>query len=372
MPIQRCTCGAKYRLPESAVGKRVKCKKCGAVFSVKTDRSPDRDASMEDDVFAELAAAATKAKAAPVVPRTDQDASAQPSPSVVTAVPRRAPQSPQTSRALGAFITDFFKSMQLLFSAGNLIVFLIVWFLLVLGHVILPFAFCLGWPGMIVITGWYCTFRFDVIGRAVAGDSDLPTLSLSQGAMDDIILPLVRWLASWLYVLAPAIAYYVYRAALTSFRLDPNGQKDLLKALLGGITGLLQSKQGDDTVLVVLLYAGLALWPMVILCVTVGGFETLLRVDQMLLTVLKTLPAYLLTTAVIIGTELTCDALDRQLRQSMIASAAGAFNFSKLVNRFLLWAIAAQALYLFFDILSLRAIGIYYRNFKHRFAWEWE
>ena len=34
MPTQRCECGAKYRFPESSLGKRAKCKKCGAVFKL--------------------------------------------------------------------------------------------------------------------------------------------------------------------------------------------------------------------------------------------------------------------------------------------------------------------------------------------------
>jgi hypothetical protein len=47
-------------------------------------------------------------------------------------------------------------------------------------------------------------------------------------------------------------------------------------------------------------------------------------------------------------------------------------NFSKLFNRFLGLGTLVPAMSLFFDILMLRAIGLYYRHFKSQFAWQWE
>lgn len=37
MPKFQCACGAKYRFPDSAMGKKAKCKRCGVVFTLEVD-----------------------------------------------------------------------------------------------------------------------------------------------------------------------------------------------------------------------------------------------------------------------------------------------------------------------------------------------
>ena len=34
MPTQHCDCGARYRFPDTAIGKRAKCKKCGTILTL--------------------------------------------------------------------------------------------------------------------------------------------------------------------------------------------------------------------------------------------------------------------------------------------------------------------------------------------------
>src|SRR5262245_15021504 len=64
------SCSAKYRLPDTAAGKRGKCKKCGHEFRVPTDEpleiAPLPPESSDDDLLAGLGAGA--ALATPNIP----------------------------------------------------------------------------------------------------------------------------------------------------------------------------------------------------------------------------------------------------------------------------------------------------------------
>ncbi|UCC29569.1 MAG: rhomboid family intramembrane serine protease [Phycisphaerales bacterium] len=68
MPTSHCQCGAKYRYSESSIGKRAKCKKCGAVFTLKPEDDDGPIPLTDDsDMRDEIAAAAARARAAAAV-----------------------------------------------------------------------------------------------------------------------------------------------------------------------------------------------------------------------------------------------------------------------------------------------------------------
>ncbi len=58
MPTQYCQCGAKYRFPDSSIGKRAKCKKCGAVITLADEGANSPILLADDDVMHEAARAA--------------------------------------------------------------------------------------------------------------------------------------------------------------------------------------------------------------------------------------------------------------------------------------------------------------------------
>jgi hypothetical protein len=103
-----------------------------------------------------------------------------------------------------------------------------------------------------------------------------------------------------------------------------------------------------------LLLAGMVLWPMLALSVTMGGFSTLARVDLMALTIVKSLPVYLFTVAVVFGAFLVLGVLD------VVKEVFGLFA-----------AVIVIGAGLYLQIVALRMIGLYYHHFKHRFAWSW-
>ena len=68
MPTIHCQCGAKYRFPESSIGKRAKCKKCGTVFVLEPDDDEGTIPLADDaEVRDEVAVAAEEAKAATAI-----------------------------------------------------------------------------------------------------------------------------------------------------------------------------------------------------------------------------------------------------------------------------------------------------------------
>ena len=57
MPTKHCECGAKYRFPEESVGKRAKCKKCGAIFTLEDEDEIKVVPLAEPDSLGDLASA---------------------------------------------------------------------------------------------------------------------------------------------------------------------------------------------------------------------------------------------------------------------------------------------------------------------------
>ncbi len=118
-----------------------------------------------------------------------------------------------------------------------------------------------------------------------------------------------------------------------------------------------------------LVCLGVALWPMVVLCVALGGFESLYRVDLIALTIIRTLPAYVLTLALMFGAIVllrvlgTGTAVNAVSRDS--ATSGGAIGSSVLVH------ILTVGLSVYLDIVLMRLIGLYYHHFKGRFAYDW-
>jgi hypothetical protein len=201
----------------------------------------------------------------------------------------------------------------------------------------------------VIILGWYCAFRFSVIVEASAGEEDLPVFNPTAGGWEGIILPLFSWIGSWAIVLLPAFA-----TVLIAWDFGWLSVGGLAALLAGGVSGLVQGALlAKAIVFVVLTLAGLFMWPLLILCVAIGGFATLRRVDLIFATMVKTFPIYLLTVAIVFGTAFIVPALD---------DLPGG-----LIGNVLIIGISLYA-----EIVALRAIGLYYHHFKHRFAWSWD
>ncbi len=401
MLVQQCGCGQQYRLPDSAAGKKAKCKKCGAVFVVEAPRtnSPGTETSKaqaprktsprteairaesprarpasrptpsegDDFLLAEFAAATQRAAMAPKP--SPMEAASGDDGLALGSVSEEYEHGPATAAAPaeGARPEGYFQSLLWTFlfptTPANLITFLIIWFFLCLSALVLQMAPFVGMVGQFIIFGWYSAFRFNVIAAAAGGEEELPSLSMSEGAMEDIVMPVLRWIGSWVIVLLPAIGHAAY--AIQAGHLTGG---DLLGALSGGVTGLLTSATGEMGLFVFLVYAGLFVWPIVALCVALSGFESLQRVDLIVLTILRTLPGYVPTVILVFGSAWLDQWLSGLVGAQMVG---GKKQLSAVMTSFALWVVLAAAIELYFEIVAMRAIGLYYRHFKHRFAWDW-
>ncbi len=373
MPSYKCKCGAKYKLPETSIGKKAKCKHCNLVFVVKDDKqaAPKQIESDPNDLFADIEAAVSRSKTETATERVTVDPyaamTAAYGPAVVTATPSAPSKATKTPSVATGYGHALLRALQFPFSIHNGIVFMIIWFILAVQGTILPRAGCVGLLAIIIISGWYCTFCFDIVGEAAANRDDLPKISFDQGFMDDIIIPFFSWIGSWLVVLAPAIIYLTVKAA--GILSDPANASIIASGDFGALADELEDGQ---VVFYVLFYGGIAMWPMVILCVALGGFSTIGRIDLLMLTIVKTLPVYLLTAGIFLATEYTSGLLQEYLKGTIVMpKAAGATSFMDIFGIVMLWIALARGVELYFTVVALKAIGAYYYYFKDKFAWSW-
>lgn len=366
MPVQACSCGAKYKLPDDSIGKKAKCKRCGASFRI-TGAAPERaappvaPAAPRDALWDDLASAAGGARVEPALPRGEPE----PARERATPAKRRERSAAAAPGVTGAFIGDVIKTLQFPFNASNLTVFLVVWVIRCVGAVLLPFALCFGFIGQLIIAGWYSSFRFDIVGESAKGERDLPNLSVSEGWAASIVVPLLKWVGTWAIVLLPAAAYLF--DMVRSGKLD---SKAVLDSLGQGLTGLLAGRAGDATTFMVLVYAGLALWPMVLLCVVLDGFGAVLRLPQFALTILRTLPGYVLTVLFVFGAFYVETVANRQIAGAIARAAGG--SLTARLGGFAVAIVVGLLIAQYFEIVALRTIGHYYRHYRQRFAYPWE
>ena len=339
MPTKECQCGARYRFPESVMGKRAKCQKCGAVLTLEAEVDPG------------------------VLAIRDEPAAPEPAPPMSSAYVPSAESAGRLGHAVveedtspPSYARSLLQTLLFPTELANLGPLIFMWAMVFISAALLPFAPCVGGLGQIIILGWYSAFRLSVIEDAAAGEKQLPTLALTNGAYDDILVPFLKWVGSWVIVLAPALIYLLVMVSLgLSTPASP-------AALLQGLGGILPYATGDVIVFEVLVYAGLFLWPMVVLCIALGGFSSFNRPDLIAVTLCRTFPMYLLTAGIVFGVSMIGDWLVGDVPVNPWDDVFGFFG----------WMLIASGTSVYLEIVSIRAIGLYYYHFKDRFAWSWE
>ncbi len=232
---------------------------------------------------------------------------------------------------------------------SNLITFLALWFLFSIAT-LSPFfliTIFLGW--------WYAAFRFEVILSGAAGDDDIPDISFSGDFWNELVLPALKWFISWLFVMMPLLVYLITNIANGSISVQI-----IVPLALGGVSTLLQF--GSDPWIPILVVVGMVMWPISILCVTIGGLGTLLRFDLMLVTMVKSFGGYIVTL-ILLGI-----AAGIAIAFELYLTPAGGSLFSAdaIINNAI-----KVGINLYLDIVLMRIIGLYYRHFKNKFAWDW-
>ncbi len=308
-----CTCGAHYRVPENLAGKRAKCKHCDAAIPI-----PAAPASEEQ-------------RPSWIPPLVDETGGASESHVELAPV------------SIAGYWRDCSWSFLFVSEPANLITFLIIGAIAAMQPVLasMPGMFYLGiilFLAQVIISGWIWAFLFGVVQEAAQGNSELPSIHMADGIVDNVIAPLFKFLATWVIVLIPAIIYAGIRNE-----------------------GIIVLINNHDPGLFGLIAAAVFLWPMSVLVIALGGVSSFYRFDLILGTIAKTFIPYLLAcflTAVALG------VLWYASRGAIQGAGAGARHPLAL-------AMVLEVAELYAWVVAMRVIGLYYRHFKSRFAWSW-
>lgn len=350
MPRCACVCGAKYRVPLASLGKTSRCKRCGAVFElVEIDETLAVAPPPEADEPKSRSAVQGQVLALPGAPSHLANEE-----TFAASVPREVLHRRYSSDVLWTLLFPT--------TLGNMLMFLAIWLVFSLAQLAAaPLAF-ISFILWFVLFGWFAAYRFDVLESAAAGDEDLPSPLATRDLAADLLAPLLGWIGSWVVVMVPAALYVAYaadRGLLTA--------ADIAELLMGGLRGVLGGSTAGLPVLSVMIALGLVAWPMVVLCIAVGGFSTLYRPDLILGTVIRTMPGYV-TTILLVAATLALEAVAYSGGALWATPRVGALVPAFSIKLFFLSA----GLHVYMDLVRMRLIGLYYYHNKSRFAWSWE
>jgi hypothetical protein len=325
--IWTCRCGARYRVSPAQTEKKLRCKKCGYSEQIAA-KGPLPLAGDEPS------------STAPIQFPADHD--------VIIEESEPPHPSPANRRTFGA---DVASSLVLPIEPQNLPAFAICTFfnLLALGLVhsvtqvvmwgnISILNFVLSIVGVAAFA-WLFAYYMRIIAEVADDDDDLPT-TMTGSVYDVILKPFFTFLTTWFCLLLPAIAL-VY---------------------LGLYCDMYVPRLWFQATLVF----AVAMWPMAILCVSIGGIGIFTRADLILYTVFSTFLPYTIVWLLLLLT----GACGYGLFRLLASEVAGR---TPLLSRHFLAGLALLAMATtFLSIVAMRVIGLYYRHFKHRFAWSWE
>jgi len=235
------------------------------------------------------------------------------------------------------------------------------------------FAFLL----FVLVRGWYCAYLLSIVESAAAGDDHLPGVDLSVSGIVDAVAALLKWVTSWVIVLLPAILYrtwYWYGVSTASGAGAASGRLPLwagdVLAVFAGLPAIFALPPGGVVPFKLLLILGLLLWPMVLLCLVLGGLATLWRFDLLLITIYRTIGAYAATVALMLGACVLEYLLITAVITKVVTAAGGPSPGTIFTTAFVLGAVLL-GIRVYFDIVLMRLIGLYYHHFKRMFAWDW-
>ncbi len=297
MPIgYACSCGQKIVLPTGTAGRRARCRGCGSVFTVPWP---------QEEAYPPQPLAYAPPPAAPGIGGE--------------ALQDQPPERFSADLAW-SFLLPLVRGNWAIVVSLTLAVEIINW---------IPFARIWISP---LLSAYLAALSLDTIAHAASGENDFPQVGL-QNVWEDLLLPVVQFIGSWLIVLSPLIVLMM---------LDN----------LGGVA-----------VPVWALYmagaAGLLLWPATVLAIAIGGTINAARPDIVVRTAFAAPMAYL---TVCTGVALAGAILilpDYYPLRSPIPGIPGA----------IVLGLAGTALGIYALLVVSRIVGLYYRHFKHRLPW---
>jgi predicted Zn finger-like uncharacterized protein len=360
MLIAQCpNCHARYKVPNEVAGRRARCKKCGQPFQIPeappdsgrlslTALTPSDEGSTVIQSRIQLDKP-TRGKAGAAVRlrgQAQKEAAAAPS-------------------AWGPFLRGLAGSLWAPVRPINLAPFLIVWILLTVSKPTLS-SYVLIWPALAlavwaIVSGFYLSFQFNTALSAADGQHELPALTPTSGFTADVLVPMLKLGLTRLLVLLPAI---IFVAAMVLGRggsaryvtgVGPSpGPVNIYFTATAGASGA-----AIPVIAIILLAAGLALWPILVLIAGMGSGRTVFRFDSAFRTLLRTLPAYMCAALTVCAAEAIA---------VIVALALGGTESSPepsrlSVTRILLLPTLISLADVYMAVIAMRAIGMYYYHF---------
>lgn len=205
--------------------------------------------------------------------------------------------------------------------------------------------FATKWWLKLIVFGWLAAAFMNIVAEVCSGNDDMPNVTMEDGIYGDVIVPAFRFIATFALAMAPAIAFLV----LDYFGLIP-------QTPWAGIMGFAW------------LAIGVFAWPMIMLMFSLGVGEAVFRVDLMITTLFRALLPYLAIWLVL----LLLGALSVMTSFGFLLRFLGMGNpLGDLMSMFVA-ALIIDVIGTYLWIVALRTIGLYYRHYKHRFAFKLE
>lgn len=349
MAVFECDCGARYRFADEHVGKQARCRKCGKAVVLYDSSGPIAIASEES--------------AGPEAVEQGKIVAPAGSPAAAGSLTVEHGAIHGDLVPVVSYASDVLWTFLFLSSPSNLTMFLVIWGVMCTLQWAAGLVFILLLPQILFLL-WYVAFRMAIVESAAAGGRDLPSVSFGTDIVDELVRPLGRWIASWVFVMAPAATFLI--VSVFQDRITTN---DVLALLSGGIVGLFQTGGTPMLPFSVLLAAGLFFWPMVLMCVALGGIDTLVRFDLMFISIMRSIPAYVLMLLLMLGA-MVLDYFVHHGFSQFIGLAAGGASGGRAMGRMLPLMVGA-GFELYLNIVLMRLIGLYYHHHKEKLAWWW-
>ncbi len=334
MPIFcTCYCGARYEFPETAAGSQERCPRCGGIMILPSAGGSDE-----------------------VIPLADEDAIDRPAASsyireelqATRAARRSAPKGmaappPVIIERSGGFWRDALGCYIHFSSLESLLSFLAIWFLNVLAGAVASLAMMRGVLLLIFavfVYGYVCAYYMSCVTHAAGGAPGLPPLTVESDWLEGMVIPMLQWWGSFLFVGAPAIT----AAVVLSFTAV--------------------SPAAAVTAVLLLAATGLLFWPMCILVVALGGLSMLPRFDLAVVAVSRSPGPYLLVCVLVLVSVAPLWAARAYLAGLAPVAIADMLTPGALALRG-----AVIGLQTYCMLACTRLVGVYYQHFKNDFPW---
>lgn len=356
------SCRTVFKVPAEKVGKRVRCRRCGTTFTIAAETSdePLGAAYLEFD----NPPSGSQVDPWQASPSAQQGAIAAAA-GGAEATQESADETPRVP-LLGAtrvYVREIGRTLLLMARPQSLIVLAIVCVICSL-QLVAMFALCFALPMQIILAGWYLAYLLNVVVSGAANEDGLPSLTMEDGVVEGILYPLLKFVAITVLSMVPL--------GLLLISFARAGELDGIEALSvwarvlqRDFSAMLTLEPGHQLAAWLMLGLGLVFQPIMLLVVAVDTIRSLLRVDLMARTIIRTAPGY---AALLVLTLVTNAA---PVLLTVLLGLEDPESMLPRLGEWLALSVAVVCAGVLLSVLQMRATGLYYHFFKTRFAWSW-